>query len=301
MENACASLALLNIILNIDEIELGDHLSQFKDFTKDFSPPLRGLALTNFEYLRKLHNSFARKSEMMDSDLALMDSMKSHKSRKRKHSISADDDDDNDGLEEECFHFIAYIYRGGHVWELDGIKRAPVKLDVCSQSDWTRYAAPQIQARMARYNDASAAASHGDGDGNGEEIRFSLLGVCADPSVQLRAKRDALNAEFGRADPRCHDYGHCHHLDHHPEQEQEQEQEQQQKKHDIPDYDFENMKERNERLAEIRSVETSLADLAGREETYKRYAARRRHEYMPFTTTFLEILHRKDLLRPFLS
>ena len=41
IDNSCASLALLNIILNVQNLEIGDHLSQFKQFTKDFSPPVR--------------------------------------------------------------------------------------------------------------------------------------------------------------------------------------------------------------------------------------------------------------------
>ena len=40
IDNSCASLALLNIILNVPDLDIGDHLSQFRDFTKDFSPPV---------------------------------------------------------------------------------------------------------------------------------------------------------------------------------------------------------------------------------------------------------------------
>jgi ubiquitin carboxyl-terminal hydrolase L5 len=40
IDNSCASLALLNIILNVPDLDIGDHLSQFREFTKDFSPPV---------------------------------------------------------------------------------------------------------------------------------------------------------------------------------------------------------------------------------------------------------------------
>ena len=40
IDNSCASLALLNIILNVPNLEIGEHLTQFKQFTKDFSPPV---------------------------------------------------------------------------------------------------------------------------------------------------------------------------------------------------------------------------------------------------------------------
>ena len=58
--NACASVALLNIVNNIPNIELGDHLRGFKDFTSDFSPALRGDAIANFDFVKQIHNSFAR-------------------------------------------------------------------------------------------------------------------------------------------------------------------------------------------------------------------------------------------------
>lgn len=59
-ENACASVALLNIVNNIDGIDLGEHLQQFKDFTMPFTPALRGDAINNFEFIKRIHNSFAR-------------------------------------------------------------------------------------------------------------------------------------------------------------------------------------------------------------------------------------------------
>lgn len=58
--NACASVALLNIVNNIPDIELGDHLQSFKDFTMPFTPALRGDAINNFEFVKRIHNSFAR-------------------------------------------------------------------------------------------------------------------------------------------------------------------------------------------------------------------------------------------------
>jgi ubiquitin carboxyl-terminal hydrolase L5 len=58
--NACASVALLNIVNNIEEIELGEHLQHFKDFTMKFTPALRGDAISNFDFVKQVHNSFAR-------------------------------------------------------------------------------------------------------------------------------------------------------------------------------------------------------------------------------------------------
>lgn len=58
--NACASVALLNIVNNIEGIELGENLKNFKDFTTPFTPALRGDAIANFEFIKRIHNSFAR-------------------------------------------------------------------------------------------------------------------------------------------------------------------------------------------------------------------------------------------------
>jgi hypothetical protein len=58
--NSCASVALLNIVNNIPTAELGLNLAQFKEFTRDFPPALRGNQIDNFEFLKSIHNSFAR-------------------------------------------------------------------------------------------------------------------------------------------------------------------------------------------------------------------------------------------------
>ena len=60
IDNACATIAMLNIVNNIQGVELGENLQAFKDFTKDFTPPLRGDAIANFQFVKEIHNSFAR-------------------------------------------------------------------------------------------------------------------------------------------------------------------------------------------------------------------------------------------------
>ena len=35
--------------------------------------------------------------------------------------------------EGDAFHFICYIHRSGHVWELDGLKAGPIKLGACTE------------------------------------------------------------------------------------------------------------------------------------------------------------------------
>lgn len=58
--NACATVAMLNILLNISDLNLGPNLQNFKDFTTTFTPALRGAEVINFEYVKQIHNSFAK-------------------------------------------------------------------------------------------------------------------------------------------------------------------------------------------------------------------------------------------------
>ena len=46
--------------MNIPKIDLGEHLRAFKDETKRLKPPYRGQTLGKNEFIRNIHNSFAR-------------------------------------------------------------------------------------------------------------------------------------------------------------------------------------------------------------------------------------------------
>ncbi|KAE8414692.1 ubiquitin carboxyl-terminal hydrolase [Aspergillus pseudocaelatus] len=154
--NACASVALLNIVNNIEGIELGDNLQHFKDFTMPFTPALRGDAISNFDFVKRIHNSFARKMDMLNSDFQLKHEATSRRSRSR-------------------FHFIAFVPALGKVWKFDGLERQPQALGPCTpDEDWLGMVKPHLITRMTEYEE--------------DQIEFSILSLVRDPLVDLIGK-----------------------------------------------------------------------------------------------------------------
>ena len=62
INNACATQAIISILLNTkhEDLTLGGTLQDFKDFTQSFDSNMKGLALSNSDLIREVHNSFSR-------------------------------------------------------------------------------------------------------------------------------------------------------------------------------------------------------------------------------------------------
>ena len=62
INNACATQAILSVLLNCkhSDISLGPNLEEFKNFCQSFDANMRGLALSNSDVIREVHNSFSR-------------------------------------------------------------------------------------------------------------------------------------------------------------------------------------------------------------------------------------------------
>lgn len=129
---------------------------------------LRGEALGSMEEIRRAHNSFARQDPFVSEE----------------KEATGDDD--------EVYHFVAYVPVAGTVYELDGLRRGPIKVgDVSPGSDWMQVVQPELERRIERY-----ASS---------EIRFNLMAVCDDKLRaaeegigRCRARLEALQVRAGR-------------------------------------------------------------------------------------------------------
>mmetsp|Transcript_15876 Transcript_15876/g.20352 ORF Transcript_15876/g.20352 Transcript_15876/m.20352 type:complete len:352 (+) Transcript_15876:124-1179(+) len=166
INNACATQAILAVLLNTADIDLGTTLTEFKSFTQEFPPDLKGMAISNSDIIRSTHNSFSRAEPFV------------------MESVKATKDDD-------VYHFVAYIPHNDKVFELDGLKKGPIVLGAPEEGKtWLDIARPAIQERILKYSQS--------------EIRFNLLGLvknrklASEEAIQRHQKHIMMiNASLG--------------------------------------------------------------------------------------------------------
>jgi ubiquitin carboxyl-terminal hydrolase L5 len=146
-QNSCATLAMINVMMNqTDEadVNIGEHLTQFKDFTQDLTPYQRGEAFASFDFVKKIHNSFAKKMDILEGDKHLNHKVKraqrikaqlltektkpTKKGTKSRRATSPDtvaSNDSRESVEDNAHHYIAFVPVGNEVWKLDGLDRQP--------------------------------------------------------------------------------------------------------------------------------------------------------------------------------
>jgi ubiquitin carboxyl-terminal hydrolase L5 len=202
---------LLNIVNNIPNVELGQPLESFKDYTQSFDPISRGYAIDSFDFVRKVHNSFARDTDMLNIDSSMHDRndkmiqkqktqsanaaraakaaeraaaratetesnlgvLRSNPSRKARTGKSAVEDEEEQESEESGFHFVAYMPIGDDVWKLDGLDSFPTAIGTIQPGrDWLSVIQNSLSVRMAQYEEG--------------QIQFSLMAVVQDPVIEDR-------------------------------------------------------------------------------------------------------------------
>ncbi|XP_061095109.1 ubiquitin carboxyl-terminal hydrolase isozyme L5 isoform X2 [Conger conger] len=127
-----------------------------------FAKQMKGLALSNSEVIRQVHNSFARQ-QMFEFDA----------------KSSAKDED--------AFHFVSYVPVNGRLYELDGLREGPIDLGVCNQDDWISAVRPVIEKRIQKYSEG--------------EIRFNLMAIVSDRKMIYERKIAQLQAQLTEEEP----------------------------------------------------------------------------------------------------
>lgn len=203
-QNSCGTLAMINVLTNSTEVGIGEHLDQFKEFTKPLTPFQRGEAFASFDFVKKIHNSFAKKMDFLENDRYL--SMKVNRAQRekrekmeeanaakkkgkttisssqtgnrrstRRHSAdSAATNDSAEGYEDSAHHFIAFVPVGNEVWKLDGYDSQPTSMGTFSTEKgetWLSSASDTIAALMAA----------GDDD-------YGVIALTQSPLMSLRKK-----------------------------------------------------------------------------------------------------------------
>lgn len=160
INNACGTQALLSVLFNIAKekgIRHGEVLSNFVSFTEGLDGEMKGLALSNAEEIRKVHNSFSRQQLFEMEDM-------------------------NKDQKEDLFHFVSYVPVNGHLWELDGLQLGPIDHGKIDTENWIDFARPVIQKRMEFFSTG--------------EIHFNLLAVCKDRLEKLEKEIEGETNDF---------------------------------------------------------------------------------------------------------
>ncbi|KAI1763696.1 cysteine proteinase [Hypoxylon sp. FL1150] len=169
--NACATVALMNIIMN-SPILGGGYLNAFKNITDPMLPPHRGYYLDRDDRIRSVHNFLARRIDLLSEDLALdnkyEESQKKKKAQRKTPKKTAKSKRKKPKAD-TTYHYIAYVPTDDRVWELDGLQTKPRALGPIPQSPegcWLDIAGAAIQERMLR---------------NSEYSSYNLLAICQSP------------------------------------------------------------------------------------------------------------------------
>ncbi|CDW53651.1 ubiquitin carboxyl terminal hydrolase BAP1 [Trichuris trichiura] len=189
VENACATYALLNILLNCEHVELGPILEDLKELTKGMDASEKGQAISEIAEISNAHNSHARQ------ECASL--LCAPRKKRRSSSYQAA------FVKVDSFHFSSFIYSKGHVYELDGLRDEPLDLGaVPAEVHWTEHFQRLIIGRVFDGHSTSQ-----------QEIRYSLMAVIPCPlyEAQRRLKeleeklqllRQELEAETARLTPK---------------------------------------------------------------------------------------------------
>ena len=140
INNSCATHALLSVLLNCEDVDLGPNLTRLKHFSKGLDPESKGLAISNMPELSHAHNKHAKPSQMVATPLV---------SSRRGSVVSS-----AHALLPETYHFVSFVPLSGRLIELDGLKELPIDHGPWGEmEDWTDLFQRVVSERLARSPD----------------------------------------------------------------------------------------------------------------------------------------------------
>lgn len=163
INNSCATHALLSVLLNCEDVNLGPNLTRLKTFSKGLNPESKGLAISNMLELSRAHNKHAKPSQSMVTPMI---------SARRGSVISS-----AHALLPETYHFVSFVPINGRLIELDGLKELPIDHGPWGEmEEWTDLFQRTVSERLARSPDCL----------------FNLMAVVPDPIPEISERLKSL-------------------------------------------------------------------------------------------------------------
>ena len=163
INNSCATHALLSVLLNCEDVDLGPNLTRLKTFSKGLNPESKGLAISNMLELSRAHNKHAKPSQSMVTPMI---------SARRGSVMSS-----AHALLPETYHFVSFVPINGRLIELDGLKELPIDHGPWGEmEEWTDLFQRTVSERLARSPDCL----------------FNLMAVVPDPIPEISEQLKSL-------------------------------------------------------------------------------------------------------------
>ena len=163
--NSCATHALLSVLLNCHDLDIGPNLTKLKDFTRGLDPESKGFAIANMMELAHIHNKHARPPRTMAPPIG-----------GRKSSIVSS----AFALLPDTYHYVSFVPINGRLFELDGLKEFPIDHGPWGdQEKWTDLFQRTVTQRLLESQDCL----------------FNLMALIPDPVPQISECLKKLHEE----------------------------------------------------------------------------------------------------------
>lgn len=271
VQNACATQAILSVLFNHPEIDIGTALECEKAFilsSPDSPQPLsaeklaerRGEMLGQCDGIRRVHNSFRAES-----------------------GFELPDTGRGSG---EAFHYVSYLPFSGKVYELDGLLKGPVCHGECDMDNWMKTITPEIVQRIEKIQSRSAS---------GMDIRFNLLALVPNKLEKVKAALETRRHVRHAALIKALSFGADVSID---EELNEEAPNNVPTMEELPN-DLTKLNELIEECAVAMSaLEAMLFQENEKHKAWDDENARRRHDWVPFIINTLELLAKRGELMP---